>query len=76
MRMAANRSAGFGSVVVIAVSMLLTLVLVMLYMRTFLPTGPKGGPAGGALEAAKRQAQNFEEQQKRHLEDMNRQLGE
>ena len=74
--MAENRSAGFGSVVVIAVSMLITLVLIMLYMRTFLPAGPKGGPAGGALEAAKRQAQNFEEQQKRHIEDMNRQVGE
>ena len=71
-----GRSPGFGSVVVIAVSMLITLVLVVLYLRAFLPTGPKGGPAGGALEAAKRQAQNFEEQQKRHIDDLNRQLAQ
>jgi len=76
MRMAANRSAGFGSVVVIAVSMLLTLVLVMLYMRTFLPTGRRADRRVGLSRRRNDRRKNFEEQQKRHLEDMNRQLGE
>jgi len=66
-----NRAqSGFASLVAIALSMLIVLVLVMMYMKTFLPTGPKGGPAGGALEAAKVRAHDFEEQQKRRFEDL------
>jgi hypothetical protein len=75
MTMRTSRS-GFASLAAIALSMLIVLVLVMLYMHTFLPTGPKGGPAGGALEAAKTRAHDFEEQQKRHLDDLQRQLAE
>jgi hypothetical protein len=50
--------------------MLIVFVLIVLYLRTYTPGGAKGGPAGSALDAAKKQAQNFEEQQKRRIEQM------
>ncbi len=61
---------GFASLAAIVVGMLIVFVLIVLYLRTYTPGGAKGGPAGSALDAAKKQAQNFEEQQKKRLEQM------
>lgn len=61
---------GSGSLAAIVVGMLLIFVLIVLYLRAFTPSGPKGGPAGSALEAARKQAQNFEEEQRKRLEAM------
>jgi hypothetical protein len=61
---------GFASLAAIVVAMLIVFVLIVLYLRTYTPGGAKGGPAGSALDAARKQAQNFEEQQKKRLEQM------
>ena len=61
---------GFGSLVAIVLSLLITFALMVLYLRNFVPRGPKGGPQGTALEAARNQAKAFEEQQKKRLEQM------
>jgi competence protein ComGC len=65
------RAGGFGSVVMIVVSMLIGFLLIVFYLREFVPSsGPGGGPKG-TVDAVKRQAQAFEEQQRRRLEQMN-----
>jgi len=63
------REAGFGSLVMVIVSMLIAYALITLYLRTFTPSGTKEGPAG-TLESVKKQAHDFDEQQRRHLEDL------
>ncbi len=66
-----HRNHGFASLAAIVVGMLIVFALTVLYLRAFAPAGPKGGPPGTALDAARSQAQNFEEQQKKRLEQMN-----
>jgi hypothetical protein len=63
-------SEGFASLAAIVVGMLIVFVLIVLYVRTYTPGGVKGGPAGSALDAAKKQAQGCEDQQKKRLEQM------
>jgi hypothetical protein len=65
-----HRSHGFASLAAIVVAMLIVFVLIVLYLRTYTPGGAKGGPAGSALDAARKQAQSFEDQQKKRLEQM------
>ena len=65
-----RESDGFASLASIVVGMLIVFVLIVLYLRTYTPGGAKGGLAGSALDAAKKQAQNVEEQQKKRLEQM------
>jgi hypothetical protein len=68
-------TAGWGAIGVI-ISMLIVLVLVMLYLKGSGPGAAPGGPPTAALEATKRRAQEFQEQQKKHFEDLQRQLAE
>jgi cytochrome oxidase Cu insertion factor (SCO1/SenC/PrrC family) len=63
-------SDGFASLAAIVVAMLIVFVLIVLYLRSNATGGAKGGPAGSAIDAAKAQAQNFEDQQKKRLEQM------
>ena len=63
-------SDGFASLAAIVVAMLIVFVLIVLYLRSNAPGGAKGGPAGSALDAARKQAQSFEDQQKKRLEQM------
>jgi hypothetical protein len=63
-------SDGFASLAATVVAMLIVFVLIVVYLRTNTPGGAKGGPAGTALDAAKKQAQNFEDQQNKRLEQM------
>ena len=63
-------SGGFASLAAIVVAMLIVFVLIVLYLRSNVPGGVKGGPAGSALDAAKKQAQSFDDQQKKRLEQM------
>jgi len=63
-------SEGFASLVAIVIGMLVVFVLIVLYVRTYTPGGAKGGPAGSALEAARKQAQGFEDQKKKRLDQM------
>jgi hypothetical protein len=60
---------GFSAIGMI-IAMAICLGLMMIYLRTASPVGPKGGTQGSALEAAKKQAENFEAQQKQRLEAM------
>lgn len=62
-------SSGFSAVALI-ISMMICLGLMVLYLKTAAPVGPKGGPQGGALEAARKQAENFEARQKQRLDAM------
>jgi len=66
---------GWGAIGMI-VSMLIVLFLVMLYLRGSGSDAAKGGPPTAALEATKQRAHEFEEQQKKHFEDVQRQLTE
>jgi hypothetical protein len=52
------------------VGMLIVFILIVLYVRAFAPGNAKGGPPATALDAARKQAQNFEDQQKKRLEQM------
>jgi hypothetical protein len=63
-------SDGFASLAAIVIAMLIVFALVVLYVRTNAPGGAKGGPAGSALDAARKQAQSVEDQQKKRLEQM------
>jgi hypothetical protein len=63
-------SRGFGSLAAIVVGMLIVFILIVLYVRAFAPGNAKGGPPATALDAARKQAQNFEDQQKKRLEQM------
>jgi hypothetical protein len=67
--------AGWGAIGVI-ISMLIVLALAMLYLKGSGPGSPQGGPPTAALEAAKRRAQEFQEQQRKHLEELQQQLAE
>ncbi len=58
------------SFVSLVVSLLIGFVLIALYLKAFSPAGAKGGLQGSALEAARKQAENFEEQQKKRLKEM------
>ena len=69
-------SAGQASLIVIVGSMLLVAVLVALYMRSAGQQGAKDGPAASALDAAKRQAASFEDQQQKRLQEMDRQTAD
>lgn len=60
---------GLGAITVV-ISLLITLLLLVFYLRASVSGGPKGSPPATALEAAKRQAQVFEEQQRKRLEQM------
>ena len=64
-----SRQAGFGSLVAIVISMLIAFALITLYLRTATSPGSKDGPIG-TLDAVKKQAKGFEEQQNRRLEDL------
>jgi hypothetical protein len=75
MRDCSTRQAGWGAIGMI-ISMLIVLFLVMLYLKGSGSESAKGGPPTAALEATKQRAHEFEEQQKRHLEDVQRQLAE
>jgi hypothetical protein len=66
-----SREGGFGSLVVVVISMLIAYALITLYLREFTPSGPKGGPAG-TLDAVRKQAQSFEEQQRKRFEELQR----
>jgi len=52
------------------VAMLICFALMVIYLRQAAPVDPKGGVQGGALGAARKQAQNFEDQQQRRLDEM------
>lgn len=67
--MAHRTSRGF-SFISIVLSLLIGFALMVLYLKAFTPVGPKGGTQGGALEAARKQAENFEEQQKKRLQEI------
>jgi len=58
------------ALVSLVVAMLICFALIVIYLREAAPIGPKGGVQGGALEAARKQAQNFEAQQNRRLDEM------
>jgi hypothetical protein len=75
--MRVNRSApgGWGAIGMI-ISMLIVLFLVMLYLKGSGSDPAKGGPPTAALEMTKQRAHEFEEQQKRHDEELKRQLAE
>jgi hypothetical protein len=49
--------------------MLIAFALITLYLRTATSPGSKDGPIG-TLEAVKKQAKGFEEQQNKRLEDL------
>jgi hypothetical protein len=50
--------------------MLIAFALLAIYLKEVTPGGPKGGVPGTALDAARKQAQNFEAEQKKRLEQM------
>ncbi len=61
--------AGMSSISLI-VSLLIGFALLALYLKEVTPGGPKGGVPGTALDAARNQAQHFEAEQKKRLEQM------
>ena len=72
---ARRQQAGMGAIGMI-ISMLIVLALAMLYLKNSAPGQAKGGPPTTALDATKRRAQEFEEQQKKHFDDLQRELAE
>jgi hypothetical protein len=58
------------ALVTLVMAMLICFALIVIYLREAAPVGPKGGVQGGALEAARKQAQNFETQQAKRLDEM------
>jgi hypothetical protein len=58
----------------VILSMLIVLALAVLYLKGSGPGSPKGGPPTAALESAKRRAHEFQEQQKEHFEELQRQV--
>ena len=70
-----ERQAGWGAIGMI-ISMLIVLFLLMIYLKGSGSESAKGGPPTAALEATKQRAHEFEEQQKKHLEDVQKQLAE
>lgn len=58
------------SFVSLIVSLLIVFALLAIYLKQATPDGAKGGPPATALDAARRQAQNFEAEQKKRLEQM------
>lgn len=58
------------SFVSLAVSLLIAFALLAIYLKQVTPDGTKNGPPATALDAARRQAQNFEAEQKKRLEQM------
>jgi hypothetical protein len=55
--------------------MLIVLALAVLYLKGSGPASTQGPPTA-ALEATKRRAQEFQEQQKKHFEELQHQLAE
>jgi hypothetical protein len=75
MRRSRDQHAGWGAIGMI-ISMLIVLFLVMIYLKGAGSDPVKGGPPTAALEATKQRAHEFEEQQKKHLEDVEKQLAQ
>ena len=62
-------SGGF-SFVSLVISLLIGFALLAVYLREVTPGGPKAGVPGVALDAARKQAQNFETEQRKRIEQM------
>ena len=58
------------------ISMLIVLLLVVIYLKGSGSGSAKGGPPAAALEITKQRAHEFEEQQRKHLEEVQKQLAE
>jgi hypothetical protein len=66
-----ERRSELGSALVsLVVAMLICLALIVIYLREAVPVDPKRGVQGGALGATRRQAQTFEDQQEKRLDEM------
>ncbi|MBI2962694.1 MAG: hypothetical protein HYY35_02975 [Deltaproteobacteria bacterium] len=63
------RADGF-SFVSLLLSLLIGFALMALYLKAHAPVGPQDTPQGSALDAARKQARGFEEQQERRLREM------
>lgn len=68
--MSGLRSEAGMSFVSLVISLLIGFALLAMYLREVTPGGPKGGVPGTALDAARNQAQHFEAEQKKRLEQM------
>jgi hypothetical protein len=66
---------GQASLIVMVISMLIAFALIASYLRTSTSTGDKGGPVG-TLDAVKQKANEFEEQQRRHMEELQREVAQ
>ncbi|MGH7821010.1 MAG: hypothetical protein ACREQ9_14695 [Candidatus Binatia bacterium] len=65
------RATGYGSVISIVVTLLIGFLLMVFYLREFVPSASRGTGQGTAIDAARKQARAFEEQQQKRLEEMN-----
>jgi hypothetical protein len=66
---------GFASLIAIVISMLIMFALLASYLRSSTSTGTKAGPVQ-TLDAVKQKANAFEEQQRHHMEDLQREVAQ
>jgi hypothetical protein len=66
-----NPQSGFSSLIALVISMLIVFALMISYLRNSASSasGSRDGPVG-TLDAVKRRASDFEEQQRRRMEDL------